>query len=142
MKAISLHQPWAELVMSGEKKIETRSWMPPRALVGERIAIHASRTKAGMKQVEDDPTFMSYVRPGVLKYGCLIGTVLLHATHPMGVDFMDGVSPLERMFGHYSVDRYAWHLLAPQRIVPIAYRGSQGFFWVEDDLVAAARIVS
>ena len=44
MKAITLHQPWASLVAEGIKTIETRSWCPPRALIGERLAIHAGRT--------------------------------------------------------------------------------------------------
>ena len=41
MKAITLHQPWASLIADGRKTIETRSWAPPRTLIGERIAIHA-----------------------------------------------------------------------------------------------------
>ena len=42
MKALTLHQPWASLIADGRKTIETRSWAPPRTLIGERIAIHAS----------------------------------------------------------------------------------------------------
>lgn len=41
MKAITLHQPWATLVALGVKTIETRSWAPPKALIGERLLIHA-----------------------------------------------------------------------------------------------------
>ena len=43
MKAISLHQPWASLIAEGIKTIETRSWAPPKALIGQRIAIHAAK---------------------------------------------------------------------------------------------------
>lgn len=43
MKAITLHQPWASLIAEGHKTIETRSWAPPKALIGERIAIHAAQ---------------------------------------------------------------------------------------------------
>lgn len=42
MKAISLWQPWASLVAVGVKTIETRSWPAPKALIGERLAIHAT----------------------------------------------------------------------------------------------------
>ena len=45
MKAITLHQPWASLIAEGVKTIETRSWAPPAALWGERIAIHAATRK-------------------------------------------------------------------------------------------------
>ena len=43
MKALTLHQPWASLIADGRKAIETRSWPPPRTLIGKRIAIHAGK---------------------------------------------------------------------------------------------------
>jgi len=42
MPAITLWQPWATLVAMGLKTIETRSWLPPHELLGQRIAIHAA----------------------------------------------------------------------------------------------------
>ena len=43
MKALTLHQPWAQLMVWGLKNIETRSWAAPRNLIGQRIAIHAGK---------------------------------------------------------------------------------------------------
>ena len=46
MKAITLHQPYASLIASGIKTVETRSWRPAGRLeliIGERIAIHAGQ---------------------------------------------------------------------------------------------------
>jgi hypothetical protein len=43
MKAISLWQPWASLIACGAKPYETRSWAPPRKLIGQTIAIHAAK---------------------------------------------------------------------------------------------------
>lgn len=43
MKAISLWQPWASLIACGAKRYETRSWAPPRELIGQSIAIHAAK---------------------------------------------------------------------------------------------------
>jgi len=43
MKAISLWQPWASLIAAGLKHYETRSWAPPRELIGQTIAIHAAK---------------------------------------------------------------------------------------------------
>lgn len=43
MKAISLWQPWASLIACGAKPYETRSWAPPRDLIGQTIAIHAAK---------------------------------------------------------------------------------------------------
>jgi hypothetical protein len=43
MKVISLYQPWAAWVVTGQKTIETRGHDRFRGLVGERIAIHATK---------------------------------------------------------------------------------------------------
>ena len=43
MKALTLRQPFASLVADGRKLYETRAYAPPGALIGERVAIHASR---------------------------------------------------------------------------------------------------
>jgi hypothetical protein len=41
MKALTIWQPWASLIIAGAKPYEFRGWPPPRSLVGHRIAIHA-----------------------------------------------------------------------------------------------------
>ena len=43
MRALTLHQPWAQLFVWGLKNIETRSWPAPRNLTGQRMAIHAGK---------------------------------------------------------------------------------------------------
>ncbi len=43
MKAISLWQPWASLLVLGLKRFETRSFPFPGAVRGQRVAIHASK---------------------------------------------------------------------------------------------------
>ncbi|MCC4299347.1 ASCH domain-containing protein [Aurantimonas coralicida] len=41
MKALTIWQPWATLIAIGAKPYEFRSWPAPRAICGQRIAIHA-----------------------------------------------------------------------------------------------------
>lgn len=41
---LTLHQPWAELIVRGPKRIENRDWPPPSSLVGSYLAIHAGKT--------------------------------------------------------------------------------------------------
>jgi activating signal cointegrator 1 len=41
MKALSLMQPWATLLICGEKTVETRSW---RTSHRGLLAVHASKT--------------------------------------------------------------------------------------------------
>jgi hypothetical protein len=47
MRALSIRQPYAELIMRGEKTIEYRS--RPTKLVGERFYIYASKKWAGVQ---------------------------------------------------------------------------------------------
>ncbi len=74
MKTLSLLQPWATLVITGAKKLETRAWST--AYRGP-LLIHASKGKAGEIFV-DEPAFKKYI-PAFkqLPFGFIIGTVTL-----------------------------------------------------------------
>lgn len=45
MKALTIWQPWASLIIAGAKPYEFRGWRFPRALLGQRIVIHAAARK-------------------------------------------------------------------------------------------------
>jgi len=57
MKALTIYQPWASLIMCGAKPYEFRGWSPRQrggayaALIGQRIAIHASQRKIDRREV-------------------------------------------------------------------------------------------
>ena len=53
MKAITIWEPWASLILEGAKPFEFRSWTPPRSLIGQRIAIHAGARKIKREEVQD-----------------------------------------------------------------------------------------
>jgi hypothetical protein len=59
MKALTIYQPWASLIMAGAKPYEFRGWNPRRrggayaALIGQRIVIHASARKIDRSEVMD-----------------------------------------------------------------------------------------
>ena len=42
MKAISVKQPWASLIVHGIKDIENRTWVCPQKHIGHRVLVHAS----------------------------------------------------------------------------------------------------
>jgi len=42
--ALTLWQPWADLVIDEIKPVENRGWAPPTWLIGQPFAIHAGRT--------------------------------------------------------------------------------------------------
>ena len=43
MKALSIRQPWAEMIVTGKKSIEIRSWRPVRMELPQKILIHAGK---------------------------------------------------------------------------------------------------
>lgn len=45
MKAITIKQPWASLIVHGIKDIENRTWPCPKKYIGQRVLIHASKEK-------------------------------------------------------------------------------------------------
>lgn len=44
MRALSILQPWAWLIVKGHKDVENRSWRLPADMIGKRIFIHASKS--------------------------------------------------------------------------------------------------
>lgn len=84
MLALTVHQPYAYLLCLPDgdeqaKRVENRSWMPPKWLIGKRIVIHSGKSK---KRV----TYGDEIK-WPLKYGVGIGTVKLEGAlrkHPTG----------------------------------------------------------
>lgn len=56
MKALTIHQPYASLIVEGLKAFEWRGWRPPAWLVGQRLVIHAGLKKPdeGVRDLERD----------------------------------------------------------------------------------------
>ena len=67
MTALSIRQPYAELIMRFEKRFEYRSQPTHKR---ERVYIYASKTPGDKRDFED-----LGIRPGDLPTGVLIGTV-------------------------------------------------------------------
>jgi len=45
MRALTVWQPWASLIIAGAKPYEFRGWRTPRSMIGQRIVIHAASRK-------------------------------------------------------------------------------------------------
>lgn len=150
MKALSILQPWASLVVMGHKQIETRSWSTTyRGL----LLIHASagRKKEGRELCKD----LRWGRLaadcdwyGSANFGAVIGCVKLVETvrfincHP-GTDFREkgrrwDLTEREYAFGDYSPGRYGWLLSEPVMFdKPIPCKGSLGL-WAPDEATIKA----
>ena len=143
MKAISLHQPWASLIAAGIKTVETRSWKPPDALIGQRIAIHAAKRKItgqyqwfnafavavkaiGPNGASDCPLGM-VVATAVLRKAVKVERVQDGKAYWKGY-FHEGSIPMDT-YGDFTPGRWLWFLKDIERLPePIPATGHQGFW--------------
>jgi len=128
MKALTIKQPWASLLMAGVKRVENRTWSTGHR---GRLAIHAG------KQV--DPAAAAILAAAGIDpepfadapRGAILGTVEL-------VDVIDGGDP-QRDFTRYDVDAdplafgpYCWVLEDPRPLdQPIPCRGALSLWEVD-----------
>lgn len=82
MKALTIHQPWAGLIMAGIKPVENRSWRPNLA-PGDRFAIHAGRDAGEIADWVTDECARVLTR--VQAAMCLENGVILGTVRFMGV---------------------------------------------------------
>lgn len=52
MKALTLRHPWPWAICHMGKRIENRTWKPPRALIGKQIAIHGGKQPKSLTELE------------------------------------------------------------------------------------------
>lgn len=146
MKAISLWEPWASLMCSGAKTIETRGW---RTSYRGDLLICASRhrvlyelhdwlcrwhVQGGLAPLVGKPLDLEgKTWPGVnirdLQFGNAVCVVELYDCVPSD-DLTLGDVKHERHFGDFTPGRFAWLTRNLRQIEPFAVRGKQGLFEV------------
>ncbi len=132
MKAISLRQPWASLVVQGKKTLELRNWT-----VGYRgpLAIHASQT------VNEAACRALGIHPGQVTAGAVIGVVELVDIKPLddaSFHRRTGEHLAEGFFSPPVGDSklYGWELREARELPrPAPFHGRMGLFTVPDELL-------
>lgn len=146
MKALTIMQPWASLVLCGAKKYETRSWATS---FRGRLAIHSSKTyPAWARETANDSPFKEQLEShgvvGELPLGCVIGIVDLVdvVTTESLVEMwkikarglpLSSEDQFERDFGDYGNGRFAWRMKVLDWFqYPLPARGALGLWnWME-----------
>ncbi len=138
MKALSIRQPWAWLIVNGYKNVENRSWACPRTFhPPERIYVHAGR---GLPSVENRWQALHPLRAslGTIEsrlvwrdcwraiwsgdaLGAIVGEVTVSAWTDSGAT---GSPWYEGPYGLILCDPVAYDQ-------PIPYKGRQGLFEVD-----------
>ena len=126
MKALSVRQPWAELIIQGKKTLELRSW-----LVKHRgpLAIHASTN------IEREACQAHGLDPDHVTAGAIIGVVEL-----VDVRELDATEFSARRAEHLADERfntsplYGWQLANPRPLPqPCVVHGRMGLFTIPDE---------
>lgn len=124
MKAISVCQPWAWLIVAGDKPVENRTWF---TRYRGPILIHAGKSRGHMTQSALDSALRINADPP-LAFGAIIGMCevvdCVHITHP-------------RIHGMvYAEGPWCWLLKNRAHFgKPIPWRGQLGIFEVPNPVI-------
>lgn len=129
MKALTIFQPYAELILSGQKRIENRTW---RTAYRGLVLLHAGKSTAWLATETRLPERMDFgAIVGVFQ---LVGCVRFGATLPANLAWID-THP-------HASGPWCWIIGEVRRFVPaIPYRGGQGLFHVPDDVVRGMKFI-
>lgn len=135
-KAITIHQPYARLIVTGKKLIENRTW--PTRYRGP-LLIHAGKSKQWLDHDEAD----DYAREGdPLEFGAIVGAVHICDCRPVELVCGNGrhdagcpgLPRHDHLFGPW-----CWILADVERFArPIPYKGAQGLFGVPASVMREA----
>jgi hypothetical protein len=130
MKALSILQPWAHLIIHGGKDIENRTWKLPERIKGQRVAIASSLYESAEDwsaayEIIEGRNLPIKIPPAVkLPYGSILGTV----------EIVDCVTASD---SPWFSGPYGFVLRDPRPLAtPIPYKGRLGF-WTVPDAIAA-----
>ncbi len=120
MKALSILQPWAWLVVNGHKDVENRNW---RTSFRGRFIVHAGK-KWGPEQREDlarvRQQFPELVIPDSFDLGGLVGAATM----------TDCVSASR---SRWFVGAYGFEIIDPRPCLFVPWRGQLNWFDIEAD---------
>ena len=144
MKTITIWQPWASLIMAGFKPYEFRGWAAPKAVVGQRIVIHAGSRPVRTKEVAELIEDVLAGRHIALKPGCLqlleetvgnprrlplaagLGTALLGTPRLASEIWPEAFKSDSDRIEH---SNWAWPLTDVQHFTPIVPTPGRQGFW-------------
>jgi hypothetical protein len=157
-RALTLHQPWAQLIRDGRKLVETRSW---HTAYRGPLSIHAGKTvhRAAAHEFGYHPDALNVgAHIAITTLAACIPTESIHwddldgeyglAEHHAWRRVIKGPLPLDYDatddarwetivdsdqigMGDFTAGRYAWLLTVPEQIDPVRARGRQGLWRVE-----------
>ena len=127
MKAISVRQPWAILIIQGKKTLDLRA---KKMNYRGQLAIHASQS------VEKDACTRFKIDPDTLTVGAVIGVVDLIDIFEVGEKCYQDTLNEHLSHRRYKDGLFGWKIENPIELAePLIFRGRQGIFNVPNDLL-------
>lgn len=140
-KVLTLWQPWASLLITGAKKIETRPKFTSWTIERGTYLIHAAKIWTNeLDAISKQSPFKEALKGLPLNLGCIIGSIDVVECKPIqesnndvfliglnGQDFC--ITGDELIFGDYRKGRYAW-ICKNARVleIPFPYKNGQGYY--------------
>lgn len=130
MKALSVRQPWAELILRGRKTVELRTW---KVHYRGPLLIHAAAVR------RPERVHQLGLDPDALAYGALLGVVTLVDVTPLDEAAYEALRDQHLRDAPYpGPPLFAWHFRHPRPFArPIPWPGRQGLFSVPEDRLLA-----
>lgn len=122
--AISIRQPWAELILLGRKTIEVRSWTTPHR---GALFLHT-----GAKPAKD--AINLFPELGELTLGSFIGTMEIVSVEAFTQSSWIRERENHLVPGPMPQAHFGWRLASAKRIEPIAGQGRLGLFPVPEEV--------
>lgn len=157
MRALTLHRPWPFVILRCGKRVENRPWAPYKAVIGERIALHAGKGWDMRAEQYIEPDMTRGGRWPVLAYAeGLVGTAVVAGWVNGAVPWEPGEAPwhpgsarkhrygpetlaedlaLEAISSPFYFGPFGWVLEDVREFsAPIPCRGFQGLWNVPEEL--------
>lgn len=157
MKALTIWQPWASLIVEGAKPYEFRGWKPPASLIGQRIAIHAGARKVRDSEITEllwqiergeaclheepalDVLCRAMVDPGILTLSHVLCTAVLGEPMPGDACAREFGVDAGNDSDRAGTFNWGWPMAQVERVVPpLPWRGRQGLWDIPDELLRSA----
>lgn len=127
MKAISVQQPWAELILQGRRTLELRTYAPRYR---GPLAIHAAQ------KVKATASALYGLNPAELPRGAVLGVVDLVDVIELTEESYEATRGEHLCPGPWEPGFVGWRLARPRRLAqPVSLPGRQGLFTVDDRLL-------
>lgn len=131
MLALTVRQPWAHFLATGQKPVENRDWPAPAALLGKWIAIHAGKLYdlPGAIGIRDE-LGIDVPLPDELEHGAIIAVAVI-----------DRVAKTDHDAGYneWYCGPYGWFFRDVVKIAPVPCRGHNNLWPVPYKELALVR---